>query len=57
MPKKETRRKERRKKGSGQKAQPSIPTQEIDARIGEEEKNRKQKEEQKKQRADPEPAT
>ena len=53
------RDKERRKKnGSVQKAKPSTPTQEIDARMGEEEKNRKQKEEQKKKtERTPNPAT
>ena len=48
MPRKESRRKERRKNGSGQKAKPSTPTQAIDAHMGEEKRNRKQKEEQKK---------
>ena len=47
MPRKETRRRERRKSESSQKVKPSIPTQAIDARMREEEKNRKQKEEQK----------
>ena len=37
-----------RKNGSGQRAKPSTPLQAIDARIGEEEKSRKQKDEQKK---------
>ena len=35
IPRKQTRRKERSKNGSGQKAEPSAPTQEIDARMGE----------------------
>ena len=46
MPRKETRRKERGKNGLGQRVKPFTPTQAIDARMGEEEKNRKQKEEQ-----------
>ena len=37
------------KKGFEQRAKPSTPTQAIDARRGEEEKYRKQKEEQKKE--------
>ena len=48
-PRRETRRKERRKKGLGQRAKPSAPTQGIDARMGEKEQNRKQKEKQKKE--------
>ena len=40
MPRKEAKGKEGRKNGSGQRAKPSIPTQGIDARMGEEEKNR-----------------
>ena len=40
----------------GEKGETSIPTQAMDARMGEEEKNRKQKEEQgKKQGAGPQP--
>ena len=38
---------EQRKNGSGQRTEPSAPTQTFDARIGEEEQNRKQKEGQK----------
>ena len=49
MSRKEIRRKERRKNGSGQRAKPSTPTLAIDERMGEEEKNGKQKEEQKKE--------
>ena len=49
MSRKETIRRERVKDDSGQKAKPSTPTQAIDARMGEEEKNIKQKEEQKKE--------
>ena len=37
----ETRRKEGRKNGSGQRTKPSTPTQPTDARMGEEEKNKK----------------
>ena len=50
MPRKETKSKEGRKNGSGQKLKLSTPTQAIDARIGEGEKNRKQNYEQKKNR-------
>ena len=46
---KETRRKELRKTGSGQRVKPSTPTQAIDAHMGEEEKNRKQKQERNKE--------
>ena len=49
MPRKETRRKERRKNGSGHRAKPSSHTQATDARMGKEEKKRKQKEEQNKE--------
>ena len=49
MPRKETVRKERKENGSRQKAKPSTPTQGIDARMGGEEKNIQQKEEQKKE--------
>ena len=49
MTRKETRRKESRKIASEKKAKPSTPTQAIDASMGEEEKNRKHKEEQKKE--------
>ena len=49
MPRKEIRRKELRKNGLGKKVKPSTPTQATDARMGKEEKNRKQKEEQKKE--------
>ena len=49
MPRKKTRRKEQRKKGSGQRAKPSTPIQATDARMGEEEQNRQQKEEQRKE--------
>ena len=49
MPRKETRRKERRKNGSGPWAKPSTPTQTNDAHMGEEKKNRKQKGVQKKE--------
>ena len=56
MPRKGTRRKERRKNGSRQRATPSTPTQPLDACMGEEEKNGKQKEEQKKQEARPQPS-
>ena len=56
MPRKETSRKEPSKNGSEQKAKLSTPTQAIDARMGEEEGNRKQKEEQKKYtRSEPQP--
>ena len=48
MPRKKTRRKEGRKIGSAQRAKPSTPTQAIDASMGEEGKNRKQKEEKEK---------
>ena len=37
------------KNGSGQRAKPSTPTQPFDARMGEKEKNIKQKEEQRKE--------
>ena len=46
-PGKETRRKQQRKNELGQKAKPSTSTQAIEACMGEEEKNRKQKEEKK----------
>ena len=50
-------RRRRRKNGSGQRGKPSTPTQAIDALIGEEEQNGKQKEEQKKkQGAGPQPS-
>ena len=55
MARNETRREERRKNGSEQKAKPSTPTQAIDAQMGEE-KKRKQREEQKQERA-PTPVT
>ena len=45
MPRKETRR----KNGFRQKAKPSTSTQEVDALMGEEEKNIKQKQEQNKE--------
>ena len=56
MPRKETRRKEQRKNESGQRVKLSTPTQAIDARMGEEEKNRKQKGEQKKETGSGPPA-
>ena len=49
MPRKETRRKERRKNRFEQKAKPSTPTHAIEVHMGEEENNRKQKEEQEKE--------
>ena len=45
MPRKKTRREERRKNRSEKKAKPSTPIQATDASMGEEEQNRKQKEE------------
>ena len=44
MARKEKGRKNRRKNGSGKRAKPSTLTQVIDARMGEEEKKRTQKE-------------
>ena len=41
MPRKETRRKERRETGMEQSAKPSTPTQAIDMRMGEERKEGK----------------
>ena len=43
------KKKERRKNGSAQRVKPSTPTEAIDARMGEEQKNRKPKKEQKKE--------
>ena len=43
MTRKETRRKERRKNGSWQRAKPSTPSQAADAFTGDEEQNGKQK--------------
>ena len=55
---KEKRRKERRKKGSGQRAKLSNLTQAIDTRMGEEEENnRKQMEEEEKKRKKKESGT
>ena len=47
---KKTRREEQGKNGSGWKGKPSPTTQTVDAHIGEEEKNKNLKEEQKKER-------
>ena len=49
IPRKETRREERRKNGSGQKAKRSIPTQAIDERMGGRGKAKKTEEKQKKE--------
>ena len=45
--KKREKKEKKKRNGLGQRVKPSTPTQAIDARIGEEEKNRKQEEKKK----------